>query len=104
MRAVGWNNITNQQFDINVNPQDAIKVIDWSEAGMDESIDAFLEELGNKTPHARVLDALTWIDFSKEAKRMITEGGRFAIRSNEVEFGLGATRGDARDALWNEEF
>lgn len=104
MFAVGFNSITNEAFQTYVNKRDLISVLTWAQSGEDELIDTLVEAVGNKTPMGRILDAVTWVDFVEEARDLVERDGRFAVRSNEVTFGLGMCKVEAMAALHNEEF
>ena len=105
--AVGYNNITNESFVLdNVRSDVIVDLLELTELGMDDIADAVIEKVsdGDKSKLAKVLDSFLWIDFGDEAKRLVQSGERFAIKTNEVVFGIAGDYDNAKIALDHEEF
>lgn len=103
MFAFGINTTTNKEFTIKIDAVEAIRVLDLVESGEDHIIADILESK-NDINESLVLDGLSWIDFIKEAKELLSSSSRFAISALGGEFGIGKNPCQAKLALVLNEF
>ena len=99
--AVGNDHINNTSFVCPIPTELTLEILAMFELRADCAAQELMEAHLDRV-QLRVVDAMAWED-TWVADR-VADSDRFAIRTNEVEFGIGVNEHEAREALRLEEF
>jgi len=101
--AVGTNK--SEPFCVTLNATEVTQLINNALTGEDEALTAKLEG-GMPEVEKLVINAMCWESdtFLQEMKTLIKRHGRFAIKHNDVMFGVSTNWDQAKTAFENKEF